>query len=239
MLTNLFYYDFYKPYIFKNEKITTKHPATYQKAENKRGLNKSENSEEQKNIENDFSFFLNKTFKSEIINYAETISLKNSVKNIINKTANFQFNSNSKKEILSKELSDFKEKFNSYQEFSKKNYRHSPLLSEFSDSLNFRVENHERTLEKFGITFDEETSFLNFDKEFFDKLPLKSISENLLDLYAFSNEVYNDTCEIMTIPMENHMNFKNLDYYYNYIFANEKHNTVKIIESGMLVDICL
>ena len=35
MLTNIFYYDFYKPYIFKNEKIASKHP-NYPKAENKR-----------------------------------------------------------------------------------------------------------------------------------------------------------------------------------------------------------
>ena len=105
-------------------------------------------------------------------------------------------------------------------------------------------------MSKFGISYangnvdvdessENEYGKLFFDENYFDSLSPKNISENIKELREFCKSIYNDTCEIMTVPMEEHMNFKNLNYYYNYIFSNEKPNTVKIIETGMLVDIIL
>lgn len=239
MLTNIFYYDFYKPYIFKNEKLTSKRPYAHS--------NKNDsvlNSQQSGNSEKEYSFFLNKTFKNEIVNYAETISndlnsIKNSVKNVVNKMSNNYFNYDSEVENLKYELEEFTEKYNSYKDFAEKNYRHSPLLSNFSDSLKFRVENNKDILSKFGVFYDDELNEISFDINVFDSLSSKEILNDVSNLKRLCGEIYNDTCEIMTVPMEEHMNFKNLNYYYNYIFSNENHNTVKIIETGMLVDISL
>ncbi|MCI8804494.1 MAG: hypothetical protein HFE59_01105 [Clostridiales bacterium] len=249
MLTNIFYYDFYKPYIFKNEKIASKHPVNYPKTENRKTSSFSGQSEENKN---EYSFFLNKSFKNEIVNYAETISIdlnsiKNLAKNIINKTDSYF---DTVKENLKSELKEFKKRYNTYTDFADKNYKHSPLLSNFSDSLKYRVESNYELLSKFGISYvggnvdadenlESEYGKLFFDENYFDSLSTKNISENIKELREFCKSIYNDTCEIMTVPMEEHMNFKNLNYYYNYIFSNEKPNTVKIIETGMLVDIIL
>jgi len=239
MLTNIFYYDFYKPYIFKNEKLTQKYPFTYSQSSDKTGSILSDESSEK-----EYSFFLNKTFKNEVVNYAETISsdlnsIKNSVKNIINKINDNYFNYSSKLESLKNELSEFVTKYNSYKDFVQENYKHSPLLSNFSDSLRFRVENNQTVLSKFGVYYNDEMNEMSFDEEFFDSLSTKDIVSDISELFNLCEDIYDDTCEIMTVPMEEHMNFKSLNYYYNYIFSNENHNTVKIIETGMLVDISL
>lgn len=249
MLTNIFYYDLYKPYIFKNEKIAAKPSVNFSRAEKNKSSDFS--SVESDDEKNDFSFFLNKSFKNEIVNYAETISIdlnsiKNSVKNIINNTDSYF---SMPKDNLKKELKEFKNRYNAYTDFADKNNKHSPLLADFSDNLKYRVESDYETLLKFGLSYSEdntagknesENNFdLSFDETFFDSLPLDNISDNADSLREFCKSVYADACEIMTIPMEEHMNFKNLDYYYNYIFSNEKANTVKIIETGMLVDISL
>ncbi len=240
MLTNLFYYDFYKPYIFKNEKITSKYP--------KSNIDKSKNSQSQQlkdsDQDNEYSFFLNKTFKKEIVNYAENISvdfnsIKNSVKNIVNNVNGSYFNFNSKKEALKKELSEFEKKYNSYKNFADNNYKNSSLLSEFSDNLKFRLEGNSEVLSKFGMNYDKETQTLYFDEEYFNSLSSDDAEKNIGSLKELCQSIYNETCEIMKVPMEEYMGFKNLSYYYNYIFSNEKHNTVKIIETGMLVDISL
>ncbi len=240
MLTNLFYYDFYKPYIFKNEKITSKYP--------KSNSDKSKNSEARflndDKSENEYSFFLNKTFKKEIVNYAENISvdfnsIKNSVKNIINNVGGSYVNIDSKKEILKKELSELEEKYNSYKDFAENNYKNSSLLSEFSDNLKFCFEENSGVLAKFGMNYDNEAQTLYFDEEYFNSLNLSKMGKNINELSEFCKTVYDQTCEIMKVPMEEYMGFKNLSYYYNYIFSNENHNTVKIIETGMLVDISL
>lgn len=251
MLTNIFYYDLYKPYIFKNEKIASKQIVNYPKMENER---MSDFSSETENNKNEYSFFLNKSFKSEIINYAETISLdlnsiKNAAKNIINKTDSYF---DTVKEYLKTELKEFSKRYNSYTDFADKNHKHSPLLSTFSDSLEYRVESNYEILSKFGISYVEndiirennengKDGYINlfFDENYFDSLSNKEIRENINELREFCKSIYDDTCEIMTVPMEEHMNFRNLNYYYNYIFSNEKPNTVKIIETGMLVDIVL
>ncbi len=260
MLTNLFYYDLYKPYIFKNEKITSKVPVSYSKTEHSKSDTSNSGSSEVES-ENEYSFFLNKSFKNEIVDYAETISLdlnsiKNSAKNVINNTGSLLFNFGATKEKIKKSLSDFAKKYNAYNNFAKRNNRQSPLLSTFSDSLKFRVSDNFDCLAKLGFsdvstktegTSDEGLSDkpiekISFDEEYFDSLSQKNISENLSPLKEFCQSIYDDTCEIMTVPMEEHMNFRNLDYYYNYIFANnssKSHNTVKIIETGMLVDISL
>ncbi len=239
MLTNIFYYDFYKPYIFKNEKLTQKYPLAYSQSSEKTGSDLSDESSER-----EYGFFLNKTFKNEVVNYAETISndlnsIKNSVKNVINKINDNYFNYSSKLGNLKNELSEFVTKYNSYKDFARENYKHSPLLSNFSDSLRFRVENNQTILSKFGIYYNGEINEMSFDGEVFDSLSVKDVLSDISGLMNLCGAIYDDTCEIMTIPMEEHMNFKNLNYYYNYIFSNENHNTVKIIETGMLVDISL
>lgn len=247
MLTNIFYYDFYKPYIFKNEKLTSKLPVNYAKNEGQK-KNVSSNSKE-----NEYSFFLNKTYKTEIVNYAESISfdlnsIKNAAKNIINNSLSI-FNFDALKENFKSELNEFEKNYNSYLDFADKNKNNSPLLSNFADNLQYRVETNLDSLSNFGISFDDELletdgnnlsfSRLNFDENFFDSLSQEYILKNVGELKNFCKTIYDDTCEIMTVPMEEHMNFKNLNYYYNYIFANENHNTVQIIETGMLVDIVL
>ncbi len=249
MLTNLFYYDFYKPYIFKNEKLTSKLPINYPKNERERKAD----SNGIKNDENEYSFFLNKTYKTEIVNYAESISLdlnsiKNAAKNIINNSLS-SFNFESLKENFKSELHELEKKYNMYINFAEKNKNNSPLLSNFANSLKYRVETNLDILSKFGISYENtnpdsddynaDLSKIIFDKDFFDSLSQSYISENVTEFKDFCKSIYDDTCEIMTVPMEEHMNFKNLNYYYNYIFSNENHNTVQIIETGMLVDIIL
>ncbi len=238
MLTNLFYYDYYKPYIFKNEKLVSKYNITA-------GSSAAPVNKENFDADGDgeFSFFLNKAYKSEVVRYAENISkdfnsIKNIARSISYKMKDPYFAFENKRELIAESLDELTEKYNTYKDFAFENAKHSPILNSFFESLKYRVDFDAETLSVFGISENEEERLI-FDRNAFDSMSVDDFERQRDGLEGFCDSVYNDTCEVMTVPMEEHMNFKNLNFYYNYIYSSEEHNTVKIIETGMLVDISL
>lgn len=231
MLTNLFYYGYYKPYIFKDD--------------NKDLIAKKNINEIVKNSTGSkhFSFFLNKALKDEIIKYASNIS---SDYNSIKSTALFVFDRINRnegkyedfKQDLCDGMFDFVNQYNEYRDFSNVYDKNSKALNEFAENLKDRVYKNEEFLEEVGIHINED-GFLFFNKDKFDSMNKEELYSKLGNLRQFCKDIYNDTCKAMEIPMSNHMNFRDLNYYYSYVFALVEPNTFKIVQEGMLVDIAL
>lgn len=239
MLTNLYYYDYYRPYILKNENL---------KSINRRNTTKSNEdtsssySSEANESTKSFSFFLNKSLKNEIINYASTISKDfNSMKD----TARFMSNKLNKNNLSDKEniedisngLDDFVNEYNEYLDFAEDNYENSNVLRDYAENVITMVSENKDYLAQIGININEDKK-LTIDKTKFEKNinNITDISENIKKMY---NDIYEDTCAVMNMPLSQHMNFKNLSYYYNYKYASIDYKTFNITDTGMLVDIRL
>jgi len=48
--------------------------------------------------------------------------------------------------------------------------------------------------------------------------------------------VYESTGDFLQLPLSEHMNFRNLKYYYNYKTGSISKDSFTIIESGMIVN---
>jgi len=237
MLTNLYYYDYYRPYILKNENNKLLKRKDFVKS-NYKNLSSSNNSE--KNL-NSFSFFLNKSLKNEVINYASTVSREfNSIKD----TARFMQNNLNDNSFEKKEnannifygMNDFVNQYNSYLEFADDNDQNSNILRSYADEIVDIVSKNKDELESIGIKMDD-GGRLSIDEEIFGNIDaVKNVSDNIKNMYS---DIYKNTCQAMNAPLSQHMNFKNLSYYYNYKYASIDYNSFDVMDTGMLVDIKL
>lgn len=239
MLTSLYYYGYYKPYIVndikrgnnKNTRISSYKQAIAEK-------NRTENSNTDL-----FSYYLNNAYKKEVVNYAADISskyngLKFDSQYILNKINSYDYEDefSDNKNSLKSGFKRFTDRYNQYLDFSTDNEQTSVFLNEYTENINYRLDSNMDSLNSFGISKDE-NGYLHFDENYFDSLDEKSFIQNENGIKNFCEQVYNDTCDAMSIPMAEHMNFKKLEYYYNYIYSDKNYNPFKIIETGLLVDI--
>lgn len=240
MLTNIFYYNSYKPYILKSKSVNKIN--SYKKVNKIYHNTKSNGSQK-------FSFFLNRALKDEIINYAGSISNDlNSIKNaskafLMAEQSNIGIDSDSAAGSNGRQYYDnlFKElvsKCNYYKSFSQNASKNSPALNAYEQSLDCELDNYHEALENMGVEFLSDNQ-LGFNEEKSALLDGEQYEQGLYNLKPFFSDLYNKTCDIMSLPMLEHMNFKELDYYYNYTYDTKDRSSFKLIETGLLVDIIL
>lgn len=236
MLTNIYYYNFYKPYMIKSVSSSNSSTATKRKIPTTAA--KGEN----------LSFQLNKALKTDVVQYAKDmtkyiVGLKDSAKNTVRDMEELQENIYEKgfdtaKEWLEEDMQEFTEGINQALDFSDQQ-QHSQAIKEFSSEISYILSDNAKELSEMGIQQDE-NGRLSFQKEKFDELSqsdaqgsLSGAVRNSID--AFRN-IYAQTTDILTVPMSEHMHFKSLNYYYNYRLGSLYNDTFRIIEEGMIVD---
>jgi len=237
MLTNLYYYDYYRPYILKSGNNKLLRRRDFVKS-NYKNLSTSNNSE--KNL-NSFSFFLNKSLKNEVIDYASTVSrefnsIKDTARFMQNNLNDNSFDENGNANNIFYGMNDFVNQYNSYLEFADDNDQNSNILRSYADKIVNIVSKNKDELESIGIKMDD-GGRLSIDEEVFGNIDaVKNVSDDIKNMYS---DIYKNTCQAMNAPLSQHMNFKNLSYYYNYKYASIDYNSFDIMDTGMLVDIKL
>lgn len=237
MLTTMFYYNHYKPYIFKagqKEKISQVKPQV--------AANKQINQERRTR-----QFLLNKTFNQNVLKYVQDISynlvdLKDAAKYVKYDIDDFTYNSQKyghqkAKDILKKGLSIFVDQFNKSYNFVS-SQTHSESLFEFSYMLINAINQGESKLAYLGI-MKNETGRLVFDEQFYNSLPMEELDIYITEGRSVFQNLYSDSRVILTKPLADHMNFKNLNYYYNYKYGGVVADTFRLIESGLIVDVAI
>lgn len=200
-----------------------------------------------------YNIFLNKSFSKDIVDYAHTlyttiVDLKDSSKELEYfvdeyKTVEDKIETldDSRKEkvnnMFQEKMEQFIDDYDTAFEFAN-NQQHSKLLLDFSSELFEITGEYGTTLEEVGISESEQGKLYIdlLDSDITDKN--KAVNK-LEGIKSFVNEVYNSTQNILSRPMSEHMNFKNLNYYYNYGLDRYQSNTFRLIEAGMIVDIAL
>lgn len=236
MLTNIFYYNFYKPYIVKGTSST--------KAVKKSNLKTAiAQSKAAKSGEAAYSYFLNKSIKSEVVSYAQDISknlnsIKDTTKYLTNRYSKANISGEGERNNFADGLEDFVNQVNDFNSFFESTDKDSAVLKGYDNMLEDRIVEKEEVLSVLGVERNEDGA-LSFDKDKFNEIKSENYIDNIFDCADLFNEIYKDTCEVMEIPLAEHMNFRNLDYYYNYTYAPKNKEAFKLIETGLLVDICL
>jgi hypothetical protein len=231
MLTSVYYYGHYRPYILSSRpKI----------GEAKRQASANKNSDPATRE----TFVLNNSLKRDIIKYASNLSgtvndLRESSKDVVQDIHSFKRMTAEKgldyaKSSLSEDLEGFVKAYNQNRTLTDKDST-SKALKFFVDDLAYDVSISTTSLAKYGVTVSENDT-MSFDAEFFDKLKNRNLAEANKENHALFKNIYDSTGEFLTMPLSEHLKFKNLGYYYNYKMGTLEKDSFKLIQSGMIVD---
>lgn len=232
MLTNIYYYNHYKPYILKTEEAGASAPVKRSKIAAKPDSGRAQ------------SFLLNKAMKADVVNYAHDVSksvtgLKDSARFVLRDMEDFNKNAKQRgyataKQWIAEDMTEFVKSYNESTAFMD-GQTHSQNLREYSDDVKEYILFNKDRLAALGVGFTEDNKMV-FDKGAFNKLEQEETYSAIGESMQIFGDVYNRSTQQLSIPLSEHMNFKSLNYYYNYKLGAVVNDTFKIIESGMIVD---
>jgi len=232
VLTSIYYYRYYRPYMLRTLEptgaVSPKRSQIAQKPE----------------IEPNSTFLLNKSLKVDVIAHARQTSASiNGVKNGARRVSASMEGFNQlayshglpiAREDVSDELTAFTNSFNRSVEFMS-GQAHSHSLRDFADDLAVRVLDSRRELEFVDIFTQDGRSLTFSEADFLQK------DQDTLNV-AFGQSIntflrtYKESTAMLNMPLTEHMNFQNLNYFYNYRMGTLVDETFKLIESGLIIN---
>lgn len=233
MLTNVYYYNHYRPYIVKNDRAPKTSPRIpYSNTAPEVWDSKGK------------TYTLNKAFKRDTLTYARELSanitkLKDSALSI---TRDFdelpaaldEDEYENFREQVSDDLRFFTYHINKTRNFSLQQ-EHSETITDFGDRLTDVIIANTSILKTVGIEPDENGN-LTFSKDKTKDINPESLNQLLSDISDVTDIIYSQTTELLSRPLSEYMNFKNLGFYYNYKYGKIGDDSSRLIESGMIID---
>ncbi|MDR2903139.1 MAG: hypothetical protein LBU77_01330 [Clostridiales bacterium] len=241
MLTNLFYYDYYKPYILKGAS-RSENAAPFSKAEPPGKPRKDAV------IDGNHTYTLNTARKSEVIDYMRGLSsgitdLKESAKHLTDSIARYQNtrrrrggDAASEKEWLGNSLKAFASSYNTTYAFAAE-HPYNAELPQFAEKIKQSLLTQSGGKAAF-LSLDGDEALV-FDEERFEKLGLDEMQKELAWIYPAVGKVQEQTVAFLAEPLATHMAFKELDFYYNYQYAGPGDNAFKLVDRGLLLDLVI
>lgn len=242
MLTSLYYYGYYKPYLYGTDGVPrNKKIGKTQNNENISRFNGIETKDYVHNSSEDFAYFLNYSDKYEVKKMISGISDNvNGIKDTVRYLQNVKFGKNARfdggQNSYGDGLEDFASDINSLTDFAKgKNV--SSDIKDFNSKVTQKLEENSEFFEEVGLSFDGERAV--FDRSVYDSLSREEYEDKSRVLNQNFSDIYDDAVKVLSKPMAGHLNFKNLDYYYNYSYSTKSKEPLGFIDSGLVVDITL
>jgi len=232
MLTSVFYYNMYKPYIVGNA--------------GNRGETQTPRRERisQTNENTGRVFVLNKALRNEIINYARAVSdgvtdLRDATKRTAIDMENFNGKVHREGwenalENMAENLEWFAHYYNRSADFLH-TQQHSAGLRAYSSEVIENVHHNSNRLEMLGLTLTEEGR-LSFNREAVNAMSHEEMNVAIGENIETFEGLRSYTQQLMTEPLVEHMRFRGLSYHYNYRLGKMETDGYNLIEAGMLVD---
>ena len=232
MLTSVFYYNMYKPYIVgkagdRNEGYVPRRARIAQGNEPAGRV-----------------FVLNKALRNEIVNYAQSVTngvtgLREATKrtSIYMENFNGEVHRQGYDEALSNiadNLEGFADNYNHSAGFMQ-NQSHSTGLRSYSDEVVENVHHNSNRLQMLGLTISEEGA-MAFDRDHVMSLNHETMNVAIGENIELFDGLRSYTQQLMTEPLVDHMRFKGLSYHYNYRMGTMETDGYSLIEAGMIVD---
>jgi len=232
MLTNVFYYDLYLPYLLSHLErtgavIQRKQPIT-QRAE----------------IAPNAAFMMNKALKLDVLNYVRGISeavngTRESARFVISEMRSFNQNAFEHgllyaSKMVSVGLARFAKAHNNSVEFME-SQEHSPFLYSFAQEIIELFDGARYELAMMHLLTDDGRT-LTFDPKGFESRDVGELNSAFSNSIGLFSEVYRGASQLLTAPLTEHINFRNLSYYYNYKLGTVIADTFKLIDSGIIIN---
>jgi hypothetical protein len=232
MLTTLFYYDHYRPYIVREAD----------------GVSGDVNRRPASASAPGKPILLNKSLNGAFLSYARgagasVVSIKESAKGAVyamDKYDEREFNGggNHAKGYLEEALKYFASAYNGAAAFRESQAAVSPGLAEFYDGVSGGVYESAAPLKSLGLTSGS-GGVLEYDPAVIESVGPGEARLVMSAARGVFEKIYNGAVNVMKKPLADHMEFKSYRYYYNYSRGITKEETFNGIGSGMMVDIAL
>lgn len=222
MISTLYYYNSYKPFILDRQRARERKASPYKQTQG------------QKYKDTELTYFLNKSLNDNIKSYMFELSSNfNGLKNVANNIYEKMYYGLSL-DTLDENFEKFTHTYNRFKGFLEENTENSGnftnILEKTKDIINENVD----ILDNIGIDISE-NGFLKLRKD--DDTKNYNVEDG--QIKKFYRNIYEKMCEFMSQPMSSHMEFKDFSYYFNYSGDYDKNNSFKLIEQGILVDISM
>ncbi|MDR3090902.1 MAG: hypothetical protein LBU36_01700 [Clostridiales bacterium] len=240
MITSVYYYGYYKPYILKNygfRRIAEK-DADAVRAMCTRPAPDYERER----------FILNNSFKAEFVDYANGLSnavnsLKDAARDMSSDIATFQDSVFQEARSVSRaslalDLEDFADSYNKSVSIDSSRTAEQ-YFAYFAEDLRFAAVRNAENLAAYGLEVSPGGEEMIFNKKTFAALSSKSLYDASAKNEGFFSEMYDDSRRFLALPLAEHLVFKDLWYYYNYKLGTIEKDSFKYIQSGMIVDVLL
>jgi len=184
---------------------------------------------------------LNKAQNNRVLEYARALSssivgLKDSAKmflydmHLLERSNSITFESHL--QWVEEDLQNFINSYNNIQYISR-NYSHSTELSHFSRYIRNFADQRSQILSHLGvITYDD--SSLTYHG--MGTMASKESAKAAVDTFKGA---YNAARDFLVHPLAQHMEFRGLNYYYNYTIGSASNSTFELIGSGTLLDVAV
>ena len=235
MLTNAYYYNYYRPYILGNRDSN---------AITNRRARIAETTPQEK-LDRGMVIVLNKSLKEEIVNYARNVSLgvtnfKSTVRMALTDMSGFGLNAmyngyESAVRLVEKDLANLAKAYNAGTAFLERQQQSSDLRS-FSQTLRDRIYQGQDRMGLLGFTYEEEGAGLQFDPVVLHDMTQIEMHAAIGANIQVFHGLHQSTSEVLTAPLSSHMHFRGLNYHYNYQLGRMVEDGFGIIESGMIVN---
>jgi len=184
---------------------------------------------------------LNKAQNSRVLEYARGLStsivgLKDAAKmflydmHLIDRGGMMAFESHL--QWVEEDLRNFISSYNNIQHITH-NYDHSQELSHFAQNMRVFTDQRSQILSHLGVISYDDDSLTYHGM---GTTGTKEAAKNAVDTFKGA---YNATRDFLIHPLAQHMEFKGLNYYYNYTIGSESGSTFGLVGSGMLLDVAV
>ncbi|MCL2204116.1 MAG: hypothetical protein FWB88_09295 [Defluviitaleaceae bacterium] len=236
MLTSVFYYNLYKPYIVSN---ANNRGGEHFSPRRSRIADKRDAPETSGPI-----FVLNKSLKNEVIRYARSVS--HGVVDLrvaTHRTANDMQDFNRTAHLegwetavgnLVENLTSFAHNYNRSAGFMQAQ-DHSAGLRAFSYEVADNVFYNRSRLEMLGLSLSENGHF-TFDSEQVRAMSFEEVNVAIGENIEIFSGLQSFTQQLLSEPLVEHMRFQGLSYHYNYQRGQMETDGFSLLEMGMLVD---
>ncbi|MCL1878109.1 MAG: hypothetical protein FWF80_04560 [Defluviitaleaceae bacterium] len=232
MLTSVFYYSIYRPYIVGNAgaRDGSYVPRKQRIAQGNEPAGRV--------------FVLNKALRNEIIDYAQSVSngvtsLRDATKRAAVDMENFNRNVHRNGyenaiENMADNLETFAAHYNDSADFMYQQ-SHSTGLRSYSGEVIENVHQNSTRLLMLGLSISDEGS-IAFDREYVSALSHEAVNVAIGENIGLFEGLRTYTQQLMTEPLVEHMRFRGLSYHYNYRMGTMETDGYSLIEAGMIVD---
>jgi len=254
LLTNIYYYNFYKPYLVKE----TGKPAAAKKPQRLDGRNTD--------LAKHQSYILSKSVRTDVMRYARgatssVTAMKSASAGVVKDMEGFNRDVSSDgldsaKRWLASSLSSFVSAYNQSEDFLLGQDQNQALRDYGGGLAQVMTDNRDR-LARLGIgvsdantaavteAADGETEpsaadvsggSLTFDQVALERLDQSTANIAIGDSIPVFNRVEDDSSEMLTQPLSDYMGFNSLKYHFNYKMGGLPADGFRMIDEGMVFD---